>query len=107
MHRWIQVTAETVEEWTRRENKLSENDTRGYAYVSADNKNMVEFHVDDLDLLHEYATTAGVVFGGNPSVQKTPDTKPLMISGQDESVYNPFLLRNWQWVAPGGQRALL
>jgi hypothetical protein len=57
MHRWIQVTAETVETW-KREKKMPEDDSRGYSYVSTpDNKTMVEFHVDDLPFLHEYATT--------------------------------------------------
>ena len=106
-HRYIQVTVETVEEW-RREKKLSADDNRGFAYVSADNKNMVEFHIDDLPLLHEYATAVGLgSFGGNLSIRKPPDIKPLMIFGQDECVYNQFLLGNQQWVAPGGQRALL
>ena len=80
---------------------MSENDTRGYADVFADNKNRVEFHVDDLDLLHEYATLARFTFGGNLSVWKLPGTKPLMIFGQNESVYNEFLLGNrLLWVAP-------
>jgi hypothetical protein len=69
---------------------------------------MVEFHVDDLPFLHEYATTVGFgSFGGNLSIWKPPGVKPLMIFGQNESVYNQFLLGNRQWVAPGGQRALL
>jgi hypothetical protein len=66
---------------------------------------MVEFHVDDLDLLHEYAEELGFgAFGGNLSVRKPPDTKPLMIFGQDESVYSHFLLGNRQWVGPEGIR---
>ena len=70
---------------------------------------MIEFHVDDLDLLHEYAaTTLGFgSFGGNLSVRKPQGVKPLMIFGQDESVYSQFLLGNRQWVGPEGQRTLL
>ncbi|KAI2509704.1 hypothetical protein MHU86_4686 [Fragilaria crotonensis] len=106
-HRWIQVTAETVEEW-RREKKMSDDDSRGYKYTSDDNKDMVEFHVDDLDLLHKHAETMGFgAFGGNLSVRKAQDEKPLMIFGQDESVYSQFLLGNRQWVGPEGQRPLL
>ena len=56
MHRWIQVTAETVENW-KRDNKVSEHDNRGYNYVLVDNKNIIEFHVNDLDLNHKYAAT--------------------------------------------------
>jgi hypothetical protein len=108
MHRWIQVKAEHVEEW-RREKKISDDNTvRGHAYVSQDNVSMVEFHVDDVDFLHEYATTIGFgAFGGNLSVRKPPNVKPLMSFGQDESVFTQYSLGNRQWVAPGGERALL
>jgi hypothetical protein len=106
-HRWIQVTKETVEKW-KREKKILENDTRGYHYLSADNVQMVEFHVDDYDLLHDLAEEMGFgTFGGNLSVRKPPDTKPLMIFGQDESVYSQFLFGNRQWVGPQGQHPLL
>ena len=106
-HRWIQVTAETVEEW-KREKKISEDDDRGYNYITDDNKNMVEFHVDDLDLLHEHAASMGFSsFGGNLSVRKARGEKALMIFGQDESVYSQFLLGSRQWVGPLGQRPLL
>ena len=46
-------------------------------------------------------------FGGNLSVRKPPDSKPLMIFGQDKSVYNQFLIGNHQWVGPQGQHPLL
>ena len=45
-HQWIQVMKETVEKW-KREKRISEDDTRGYHYHSADNVEMVEFHVSD------------------------------------------------------------
>ena len=89
MHRWIHVTAETVEKW-RRDNKLSDDNNCGYKYVSADNVGMVEFHVNELHLLHEYATNIGFgSIGGNASVRKPPGVKPLMIFGQEKSV-QPF-----------------
>jgi hypothetical protein len=46
-------------------------------------------------------------FGGNSSVVKPPNTKPLMIFGQNESVTCQFLLGDWQWVGPQVQRPLL
>jgi hypothetical protein len=70
---------------------------------------MVEFHVDDFDLLHEHAEEASGfgAYGGNLSVRKPPNTKPLMIFGQDESVHSQVLLGNQQRVGPQGQRPLL
>ena len=89
--------------------RIPEDDNRGYSYVSTpDNKSMVEFHVDDLPFLHECVTIVGFgSFGGYLSIREPPGSKPLVIFGQDESVCNPFLLGNRQWVAPGGQQALL
>ena len=73
------MTKDTVEQW-KREKKILENDTHGYHYLSADNVQMVEFHVDDYDLLHDLAEEMGFgTFGGNLSMRKPPDTKPLMI----------------------------
>jgi hypothetical protein len=69
---------------------------------------MVEFHVDGYDLLHDVAEEMGFgAFGGNLSVQKPPDVKPLMIFGQDKSVYSQFLFSNRQWVGPQGHCPLL
>ena len=69
---------------------------------------MAEFHVNDYEFLHSVANEMGFgAFRGNLSVCKHPGTKPLMIVGQDESVFNQFLLKARQWVRPDGWRALL
>lgn len=109
-HRWIQVTKETVEQW-KSEKRISSNigNHAGYAYTEASTgREMIEFHVDDYDFLHELVEEMGYgLFGGKLSVRMPPGLKPLMIFGQDESVFNQFLLRLRQWVGPLGQRALL
>ena len=47
-HRWIQVTKETAENWKREKKSSDFNDNaKGYSYLSDDNIEMVEFHVDD------------------------------------------------------------
>ena len=108
-HRWIQVTKETVERW-RREKKPSEfnDNAKGYSYRSADGIEMVEFHVDDHDFLHDLAEEMGYgLMGGNLSVRMPPGSKPLMVFGQDECVFNQYLISSREWVGPDGQRALL
>ena len=70
---------------------------------------MVEFHHDDHSFLHNIVANemGHGLMGGKLSVQKQASlTKPLMIFGQDGSVFNQFLLGNRQWVGPAGQRAL-
>ena len=108
-HRWIQVTKETVEGWKRERKAFDLNaNANGYTYLSEDGIEMVEFHVDDHDFLHDIAKEMGYSsMGGNLSVRKPESSKPLMIFGQDESVFNQYLLGNRQWVGPEGQRALL
>ena len=99
-HRWIQVTRETVEQW-KSENGIREDAAaRGFAYQDDEGTEMVEFHVDDYDFLQPVAEEMGFgMFGGNLSVLKPPEVKPLMIFGQDESVFkNQFLLKSKQWV---------
>ena len=108
-HRWIQVTKETAERWRREKTKPSEFNVyaKGYSYLSEDNIEMVEFHVDNQDFLHDVANEMGYgAMGGNLSVRK-PSNKPLMILGQDNSIFNQYLLGNRQWVGPDAQRALL
>jgi hypothetical protein len=108
-HRWIQVTKETVEQW-KSEKKISDNGGlhNGFAYLDNSGTEMIEFHVDDYDFLPLVAEEMGFgLYGGNLSVRMPPRSKPLMIFGQDESVFAQFLLKSKQWVSPFGQRALL
>ena len=82
----------------------------GFAYLDEVlGVDMVEFHVDDYDFLPAVAKEMNFdVYGGNLSVRMPPPrSKPLMIFGQDESVFSQFLLKSKQWVGPLGQRALL
>ena len=82
---------------------------KGFSYRDDNDVEMVEFHVDDHDFLHDVANEMGHgLMGGNLSVRKPelPSNRPLMILGQGESVVNQFLLGSRQWVGPDGQRAL-
>ena len=47
------------------------------------------------------------MFGKNVSVRIPLGLQPLMIFGQDESVFNQLLLKPRQWAGPLGQRPLL
>jgi hypothetical protein len=101
-----------VEQW-KLENKIKHEDKdnqHGFAYLDEVlGVDMVEFHVDDYDFLPAVAKEMNFdLYGGNLSVRMPPPrSKPLMIFGQDESVFSQFLLKSKQWVGPLGQRALL
>ena len=66
---------------------------------------MVEIHVDDHECLQDIANDKYGKFGGNVSVRWVG--KPIIIIGQDESVYNQFSFGCKQWVGKAGERAFL
>jgi hypothetical protein len=75
----------------------------GYDYVDPKTgKEMVEFHID-------YCHGIAGLKDEEPqmSVRALPESKPLMILGQDECVFNQFLLGQRTWVGPNGERPLL
>ena len=81
---------------------------QGYTFRNPAGIEMVKFFLDNYDFLHSLADKMGFgLLGGNLSICKPQHQKPLMIFGQDESVFNQFLLKPKQWVAPQGQRAIL
>ena len=77
----------------------------GYTYSGADGFDMVEIHVDDRECLQDIGNDKYGKFGGNVSVRCVG--KPIIIIGQDASVYNQFAFGCKQWVGKAGERAFL
>ena len=67
---------------------------------------MIRFHVDDHNYLQEYANNKYDKYGDNVSV-RAMNKKPIIIFGQDESVFNQFAFGSKQWVGDAGERAFL
>lgn len=86
---------------------LQRKDTK-FVMDNADEKqvDMYEFHVDDSDKLWHIANDK-YSFGGTTIHFKSQHSKPLIIVGQDECVFQKYLLKTRQWVGPSGERALL
>ena len=101
-HRWVQMTVQEFESLPKREEILK----KGHSYRGINGEEMIEYHVDDHECLQEYACQKYGKFGGNVSV-RMPSGKPLIIFGQDESVFNQFAFGAKQWVGSSGERALL
>ena len=68
----------------------------GYTYERADGHSMCEFHIDDHDSLTSLANEMYPEFGGNTSVRVPPGAKPVIVFGQDESVFNQFSFNGMQ-----------
>ena len=63
------MTKEMVEKKWKSEKRIPEDDTHRYTYLSAENVEMVELHVDDYDFLHDLAEGMGFgQLGGNLSL---------------------------------------
>ena len=60
-------------------------------------------HVDD----HHFENCDVGPYGGNLSVRMPEGRKPIIIFGQDESIFNQFSSRGRQWTGPTGQRAIM
>ena len=107
-HRWVQMSMDNAEIIKL---SLPAKDpllVTGHIYVDPDTGvDHVEFHVDDHDCMQDFANTKYGAIGGNVSVRKTADQKPLIIFGQDESIFNQFSFGPSQWVGPSGERSIL
>ena len=107
--RWIQVPL-------REAATIKTLDTNiGHHYFDIiSNENRVEFHVDYWRscIVEQLKKTSEVTplhqeIEATTSIQKSVSVRPLMIVGQDESVFSQYLLSSKQWIGPKGQVALL
>jgi hypothetical protein len=57
--------------------------------------------------MEDFANKTYGALGGNASVHNAIAIKPLIIFGQDESIFNQFSFGSTQWVGPSGERSIL
>ena len=102
MHRWIQLTLAEHEKLVEEQKII---DGSGYKYIDDENQDLVEVHVDDLpeEVVFQKSKT---IYGGNLSVRKPLDKKPVIIFGQDETIIKQFMINPKQWVGPNRERPL-
>ena len=102
-HRWISIEKEEFKVLQQSISNAIIHE--GYSYHDHTiGKDMVEFHVDDHLSLQDLANKKYPVFGGGMSVRAPPGSKPIIVLGQDEAVFNE---NSKQWVGPNGERPIL
>jgi hypothetical protein len=103
-HRWVQMSVDKAESI---QSSLPVNDKRmvtGHKYNDpVTDTECIKFHVDNHDCMQEFANEMYGVYGGNLSVRRPVNSKPLLIFGQDESIFNQFSFGSKQWVGPLGR----
>ena len=73
----------------------------GYKYKNGENNpTLFEFHVDDHPTFQQHCSN--LQFGGHLSVRKKESEKPLILLGQDESIFKQYTLSPKQWSLPDG-----
>jgi len=71
-----------------------------------DSDTMVEFHVDD-SIIFQDRMEQTTKFGGNLSVRKPVDKKPLFIIGQDECIFKQYIFTKKGWYNSEGAMQLI
>ena len=75
-----------------------------YSYKSRIIK-MREYHIDTHPILFRYAQRKDM--GGDHSVRMPKGSRPILLIGQDESVYKQFQFSSRAWKGPTGENTLL
>jgi hypothetical protein len=79
----------------------------GHCYFDIiNNEQRIKFHIDYWN--RAFASTARPVeIKAATSIRVSSKARPIMIVGQDESVFAQYLLGSKTWIGPKGQRPLL
>ena len=101
--RWIQLTLQEVEELEKENSTFVRNKAYVYKDESTD-VTMYEFHVDDVD--NDHRKINSTPYGGNLSVRKKKEDKPVIMIGQDECVFKQYLIVKKQWILHDGTSAV-
>ena len=101
-HHWVKMPVAEFNKLPDRQEIMN----AGYTYTGINITPMIELHVDDHPCLQEWANNKYGNVCGNISVRVT-NQNPIIIFGQDESVFSQFSFGRNQWVDASGERALL
>ena len=98
--RWVQVSKSEAETIKDLDIEL------GHHYFDIiNNKEMIEFHIDYWE--RNKAPPSPTPVTPSTSIRVSSQATPLIIVGQDKSVFAQFLIGSKTWTGPAGQRPLL
>ena len=102
-YRWIQLTEQQVDELAAKEQTFKKEDA--FKIKNSDGTFSYEYHVDYSELFVDMVRH--LPFGGHLSHRRPPNSKPLIIFGQDESIFRQFAMTKSCWYGPDGTTALV
>ena len=105
MHRWYKID---LKEALKFENEGLILPGKGYRYKNEAGLDMVEIHVDEIpDNASLTRINAECRFGGNLSVRKGKEERPLFSLGQDECIFRQFIFTGSAWTGPKGEQGII
>ena len=94
----------TKEESDRYKNDGIKFRSHGHEYIK-DGVTYIEYHVDDHDMLQDRCKH--LRYGGNLSIRKPIDKKPIILFGQDECIFKQYAFTKKTWTLPDGTKPLI
>ena len=95
--RWLQIPAHVVDA----DRVLKERKRSGYEYFDSSNSAMVEFHEDSV-----HDSEAAKEYTRRMSVRAPPNSRPILLVGQDEALFAQYAVQLKSWSGPKGERLM-
>ena len=89
-HRWVQIQESVAVELEKGYDSFPHECSYNFSKGTVKYR---EYHVDAHNILLEHVDASCLIYGGNLSVRKPINMRPLMIIGQDESTYHQFIFQ--------------
>ena len=104
MYHWFQVPVTQAE--IMEQNKEIMRGT-GYRQVNKNGDSCIEYHVDDLSQEMINKIVPNLPCGGNLSVQKKQEEKPIIQFGHDECIFHQYIFTSHCWYGPKGETTII
>jgi hypothetical protein len=78
-----------------------------YNYITADDVRMREYHLDTHKAFGDFASANNKQYGGDLSVRLRIGEHPVLLVGQDESIFHQYIFSKKQWRGPNGKAFLM
>ena len=105
-YRWVRVSGKRVQQLIECCMLPEGFQKFGHVIQNANNASdaqILEFHIDTSEALVPFISESGKEFGGDLRQDFPPNTKPVMIIGQDESTFESNLKNGDTWVDKDGR----
>ena len=102
-HRWVQLEESKAMQYEKDGCEFPLNCY--HSYVTTEDVNMREYHVDTHEVLLQHVRDDTAQFGGNLSV-RINGRRPVLLVGQDESTFHQYTFSKKSWKGPNGSSFL-